>query len=201
MAGRRCETRGAFTLLELLVVIAIIMVLSGLSFVAIGIVIKKAHVAQAGVEVTNLQGAVEAYRHALGAYPPDTGGWNETVTDPRSIHRYLCRRIVDPLTKKKVGPFFSISSIGAGRVLQPDADGVGVLADPWGNPYQLDAMHIQTVGGQPKAEGEPYLPSRPEIDRTRDYKIVSFGPDGESADYPFDQDAPDPRTEDDVRSW
>ncbi len=62
-------------------------------------------------------------------------------------------------------------------------------------------MHMRTVGGQPEAEGEPYLPSRPEIDRTRDYKIVSFGPDGESADYPFDQDARDPRTDDDVRSW
>jgi len=201
MAGRRREVRGAFTLLELLVVIAIIMVLSGLSFVAIGIVITKARVAQAGVELSNLQGAVDAYQRALGAYPPDTGGWNETATDPRAIHRYLCRRIMDPLTKKKVGPFFSIDSIGDGRVLQVDAENIGVLADPWGSPYHLDAVHVRMVGGGPKPTGRPYLPARPEIDRTKDYKIVSFGPDGESADYPFDQDAPDPRTDDDVRSW
>jgi len=56
MAGRRHEARGAFTLLELLAVIAIIAVLASLSFVAIGIVIRKAHVAQAGVELSNLQG-------------------------------------------------------------------------------------------------------------------------------------------------
>ena len=201
MAGRRCGARGAFTILELLVVITIIAVLTGLSFAVIRGVFRKARIAQASVEVLNLQAAIEAYRHALGAYPPDTGGWNEAVTDPRSIHRYLCRKIMDPFAKKEIGPFFSLGAIGIKRFEPLDADGLGVLVDPWGNPYHLDAMHMRMVGGEVKRTGEPYLPTRPETEKTRDYKIVSFGPDGESAAYPFDEDTPDPKAVDDPRSW
>ena len=198
MAGRRLRARSAFTLLELLVVVAIISILAGLSFVVIRAAIRKTRVAQAGVEVGNLQGAIESYRYTLGAYPPDTGGWNEAVTDASAIHRYLGRKLVDPATGKAIGPFFSMK---IERYEPLDAEGVGVLKDPWGNPYHLDAMHMQTVGGEAKRTGEPYLPSRPETDKTKDYKLVSFGPDGESADYPFDEDAPDPKAADDIRSW
>ncbi|MHC5055702.1 MAG: prepilin-type N-terminal cleavage/methylation domain-containing protein [Planctomycetota bacterium] len=198
MVGRRRGARSAFTLLELLVVVGIILVLASLSFVVISAVIRKARIAQTGVEIKNLQGAIERYRHALGAFPPDTGGWNEAVTDPRSIHRYLGQKLTDPTTGKPLERFFSMK---IERYEPLDAEGLGVLKDPWGKPYHLDAIHMQTVGGEPKRTGEPYLPSRPEIEKTKDYKIMSVGPDGESADYPFDQDAPDPRTEDDIGSW
>ena len=192
------DAQGAFTLLEVLVVVGIIMILASLSFVAISAVITRARIAQTGVEIRNLQGAIESYRHALGAYPPDTGGWNEAVTDPCSIHRYLGRELTDPTTGKPIGPFFRKE---IERYEPLDGDGVGVFKDPWGNPYHIDAMHMQMVGGESKPTGEPYLPSRPEAEKTKGYKIMSVGPDGVSADYPFDQDTPDPRTEDDIVSW
>jgi prepilin-type N-terminal cleavage/methylation domain-containing protein len=201
MACRRPGVRtrkGAFTLLELLVVIGILLILSGLSFHVIRVAVRSTRIAQARVEIQNLKGAIGNYRMELSAYPPDTGDWNETAFDPKAVHRYLGSELVEPVSKRKLKTFFSIERE---RYKPLDADGFGVFKDPWGRPYHIDAMHMLEAGGERRPGGEPYLPSRPEIEKTKDVKIISFGPDGVSGDYPFDEETPDPRAADDIRSW
>ena len=146
-----------------------------------------------------ISSAVMMYCEGHRAYPPDTGPWNETVFDPRSLHRCLGRPLRDPHTGRSREPYFSMRPESLTNL---DADGVGILVDPWGKPYQFDAIHVVLKDGRRVLSGWPYLPSRPEEKRTRHYKIVSFGPDGKSDPvYPFDWNTEHPDAKDDIRSW
>ncbi|MHC4503248.1 MAG: hypothetical protein ACYTFI_08090 [Planctomycetota bacterium] len=143
--------------------------------------------------------AVMIYCETHGAYPPDTGPWNEVVFDPRSLHRCLGRPLRDPHTGRLREAYLPMRSKS---LTDLDADGVGMFVDPWGNPYHLDATHVTRKDGRCVQIGWPYLPSRPKEKRTRDFKIVSFGPDGKSDPaYPFDWNVEHPDAKDDIRSW
>jgi hypothetical protein len=154
---------------------------------------------RAGAEIMCLTMALARYHRDMSVYPPDTGPWNDDAWDARSLHRYLCRKVLDRKTGRQYGPYLTVSS---DWVREMDDDGVGVYVDPWGNPYHLDAMRMRVnAGGEWEATGAPYPPSVPAQKRAHGYKVVSFGPDGVSADYPFGERRPDPRAADDIRSW
>ncbi len=199
VGARGNRRRRGLTLIEILVVIAIMALLAGIATHTLFATIIRARVAQARSEIARIAGAVESYRREFGAYPPDTGEWNEATFDPRSIHRYLARGLVDAGTGKRYDSFMGIPS---GRFVERDADGVGIHVDPWGNPYHLDAVHMVYASGKWRKTGEPYLPARPATERTRPYKVISFGPDGTTAPgYPFDRETLGQDAKDDVRSW
>lgn len=188
-----------FTLIEMLVVIAIILILASLSLVVIRVIYQRARRTRALAEMTGLKTAVQMYMADHSAYPPDTGSWNETVFDPRSLHRYLGSEIKNPVTGKTREPYFAMRPKS---LTDLDADGVGILVDPWGNPYQFDAIHAVLKDGRRVLSGWPYLPSRPKGRMSRESKIVSFGPDGKSDPaYPFDWNTEHPDAKDDIRSW
>jgi len=63
--------RAGFTLVEMLVVIVIIAILAGLLLPVIGAVRNRAINTTIGVDINNLEMAVEAYREKYGDYPPD----------------------------------------------------------------------------------------------------------------------------------
>ncbi len=71
MNHRGHRNRSGFTLVELLVVIAIIAILAGLVLPAINLVRRRARVTAIGMEVKQLESAIEAYREKHGDYPPD----------------------------------------------------------------------------------------------------------------------------------
>ena len=62
---------GGFTLVELLVVIVIIGILAALSLAAVNRVRHRAAVTRIGMEIKQLESAMEAYREKHGDYPPD----------------------------------------------------------------------------------------------------------------------------------
>ena len=189
----------AFSLIEMVVVIAIVLILVSLTLVVIGVLYERARRTRAQVEMLALKGAVGMYIADHSAYPPDTGSWNETVFDPRSLHRYLGSEIKNPMTGKTREPYFTMRPKS---LTDLDADGVGILVDPWGNPYQYDAVHAVLKDGRRVLSGWPYLPSRAKGRMSRDYKIVCFGPDGKSDPaYPFDWNTEHPDAKDDLRSW
>ncbi|MHC5055701.1 MAG: hypothetical protein ACYTKD_13405 [Planctomycetota bacterium] len=178
---------------------AALVVLAVTAIVGSAVLVRRDRPRRAGSEIKCLMVALHRYYQEMGAYPPDTAPWNDDVWDSRSLQRYLCRQVQDERTGRTFGPYIRVSS---DWVRDVDDDGVGVYVDPWGNPYHLDAMHVRVnAEGEWEAVGTPYPPSVPAEKRVRDCKIVSFGPDGVSADYPFGEDAPDPRADDDIRSW
>jgi len=83
--------RAAFTLVEMLVVIFIIAALAAMLIVGIGSAIKASHNYAMKMEVSQLAQAVEAYKQAMGDYPPsfkenysmatrtNTVAWRHTV--------------------------------------------------------------------------------------------------------------------------
>ncbi len=71
MTDRRHLARSGFTLVELLVVIVIIGILVGLAIPAINMVRRRALATRIGMEIKQLESAVEAYREKYGDYPPD----------------------------------------------------------------------------------------------------------------------------------
>jgi type II secretory pathway pseudopilin PulG len=183
----------------MLVVIAIILILASMTLVVIGVLYRRANMARALTEITALKTAVQMYMADHSAYPPDTGSWNETVFDPRSLHRYLGGEIKNPSTGKTREPYFTMRPKSLTNL---DAGGIGVFVDPWGNPYQFDAIHAVLKDGRRVLGGWPYLPSRPKGKRLRESKILSFGPDGKSDPaYPFDWNTEHPDAKDDLRSW
>ncbi len=188
-----------FSLIEMLVVIAIILILVSMTLVVIRALYEHARKTRALTEMAALKGAIEMYIADHTAYPPDTGSWNEVVFDPRSLHRYLGSEIKNPVTGKTREPYFPMRPKSLTNL---DADGFGMLVDPWGRPYQYDAVHAVLKDGRRVRSGWPYLPSRAKGRMSRESKIVCFGPDGKSDPaYPFDWNTEHPDAKDDLRSW
>jgi len=182
--------RNAFTLIEILVVISIIALLAGLLVTGIVVIKEKIKIYLAKTEIAAITTALASYHRDMNAYPPDTADWGQgDIHDPESILKYLASP-VKTRSGREVGPYLE---------LQGDKFIDGKMRDPWGNPYEFDAQHMKSGS----LIGEPYLPSTPELDRRRDFKIISRGPDEETDPaYPFDSSGtPDPATEDDIHSW
>ncbi|MHC4247645.1 MAG: hypothetical protein ACYS9X_00810 [Planctomycetota bacterium] len=178
---------------------AALVVLAAGAIIGSAVLVRSDRPRRARAEIKCLTMALDRYHLDMAAYPPDTAPRDDDAWDARSLHRYLCRKLLDSVTGRQRGPYLEVSP---DWVRDVDNDGVGVYVDPWGNPYHLDAMHVRVnAEGEWQVIGAPYPPSVPAGKRAHDYKVVSFGPDGVSADYPFDEDAPDPRADDDIRSW
>jgi len=188
-----------FTLLETLIVVAIIMILAGVLLSALSSVRQRRLVLLAQKQVKDIAAALTLYHDHLHSYPPDTadfgtGTIKESVFDPTSIATYLATIVYDTKTKQEFGPFLNIPPMQLKS---------GIYLDPWGHPYQLDAIHIQCVDpdqGIFQRIGEPYLPGAPE-NELRDFKVWSAGPDGKSG---LGSKASTPRTGDDfdnITSW
>ena len=199
MNTSRVPAPRAFTLIELLTVIAIILVLCGLLLPVLSSAREKRKVLLAHKQIGEIAAALTQYYDQLNCYPPDTdvfgtGAIAETVTDPTSIVRYLGQPIHEQKTQRSYGPFLDIP---------PAQVKSNAYVDPWGHPYQLDAVHIQlkdSVQGIFERVGEPYLPGDP-TKELRDFKIWSAGPDGRGG---LGSKAVGPRTGDDadnVTSW
>ena len=85
MTDRRHLARSGFTLVELLVVIVIIGILVGLAIPAVNMVRRRALTARIGMEIKQLESAVEAYREKYGDYPPDFSDFSVVERHVRKV--------------------------------------------------------------------------------------------------------------------
>jgi type II secretory pathway pseudopilin PulG len=176
---------GGFSLVELLVVISIVIVLISLLFAAMGAAREKRKVVLATTQVKEIYAAIQMYYEELRGYPPDTGNFSadDTSTEPYAIHRYLGMPVVDEMGKSH-GPFLQIQPhfLKGSPKTVAGANNVLLYCDPWGNPYQLDAMHVivDPKTGSVVHIGEPYPAGTPDNERTLGAKVWSYGPDGKN---------------------
>lgn len=228
--GRACEARGgacprvagapAFTLIEVLVVMMLIGILAGVILPVLGKARAKAKREWTRKELSELGAALLMYHDDHIGYPPDTDDWgsggkggnSDDQVDEWSIHRYLGLTVVT----KKGESYDAYLGIRFQRLSDIGGDGAGDRAgkylDPYEQPYQLDAMHMIPpdigAGTGWLQSGWPYglvtkdAPTPSELqEMVRDFKVVCYGPDTVSADFPFDPDPTDGRAKDDIRSW
>lgn len=228
VAGTRSGDRRAFTLIELLVVMLVIGVLSGILVPVLFKAQEGAKKKWAQKELNELGAVISVYHLDHSAYPPDTDDWgamtggngdspDDPIHDIRSIHRYLGSKVIDWRDKE----YSAYMHMDWKRMTDVDADNIGRFTDPFEVPYELDAMHMippdpSITGSTYRQCGWPYVlqtkdnPTRAERQAmVRDFKFVSYGPDGISVDFPFAMglvlDRPQaPRTgraKDDICSW
>ena len=215
-----CAARRGFTLIELMVVILVVGILSSILLPVLMKTREGAKKKWAMKELAELGVVISLYHRDHSGYPPDTGNWGTEGgndeddpgnIDPWSIHRYLGSRIVDSLGEE----YASYMSMDKRLTdFDPDDDKIGKFTDPFGQPYQLDAMHIippvlDDPGGEYVQCGWPYRlavknnPSDQEkLKMILDFKFVSYGPDTQSGgDFAFDpQDPPSGTLQDDSRA-
>lgn len=194
-----------FTVIELLVVVGIIAILASVLIPVLFAARRSAYKKQAQKEISDIAGALTNYYVDRSEYPPDTANWQDLgdLFDVRSIHRNLGKTVTDE-KGRPFGPYLAVKF----KSLRAVEDGVGVYVDPWDNDYHFDAVHTQMVAGTPTRVGGPYREDTrvPKDQRTLDFKVVSFGPDGKTGlYYPFDPDMSNAETAriatDDIRSW
>jgi general secretion pathway protein G len=132
---RKCRESGAsgFTLVELLVVLAILTLLAGLVGPRVLGQLGGAKAKTAGVQIADLEKALELYKLDVGRFPSTEEG-------------------LDALSRKPA----TVASGWAGPYLKG-----GVPLDPWGKPYRYQraangAIEIVSLGadGAPGGEGE-----------------------------------------------
>ncbi len=195
----------AFTVIELLVVVGIIAILAAILIPVLLAAKTGARKRQAQKEIGDIKGALTNYYTDRNEFPPDTANWQDLgdLFDIRSIHRNLGRMIEDD-KGRTFGPYLIVRL----RRVRDVEDEVGIYTDPWGSDYHMDAVHTQMINDTPTRVGAPYREDSnvPADRRTLGFKIVSFGPDGETGlYYPFDPDRSNAETariaRDDIRSW
>jgi prepilin-type N-terminal cleavage/methylation domain-containing protein len=178
-AARRAS---GFTMIELRVVILIISVLASLLLPVLLNGSKKKEALFAHETVRAIHAAASMYFEEFGVYPPDTDDFGtgdalEDYSEPESIYRYLGRKIEDKATGKTYGPYLNIKI----QYLRDE-----LYCDPWGNPYQLDAIHVHVIKekgpkeGDVEKKGAPYPPGTPFEKQIVDCKVWSIGPDKKS---------------------
>ncbi len=182
----RSHPHRGFSLVELLVVIGIIVILASLLLAAIGTAREKRKIVLAVTQVKEIYAAAQMYYEELRSYPPDTGAFSadETSNEPYALHRYLGMQVVDEMGKPH-GPFMQMKPEflrGPGKTVAGQND-VMLFCDPWGNPYQLDALHIKVdpKTGAVTRVGEPYPVGTPDAEKTVNAKVWSYGPDGKNS--------------------
>ena len=230
--GRPGDGRGgpAFTLVEILAVMMLIGILAGIILPVLSVARKKAKKEWARRELGEIAAALLMYHEDHTGYPPDTDNWADSTrsvqgnpdppVDEWSIHRYLGL----PRRTRRGRTYESYLGIGYNRLGEIGEDGgwdrAGKYLDPYGTRYQLDAMHMikpnAALGIGWRQSGWPYrlgagdkdadgYPTRRKmIELVLDFKIISCGPDKQTADYPFDLQSTDTkrgRARDDIRSW
>jgi len=205
-AGGAGRSRPGFTLIELMVVIVIIGVLSGILLPVLGRARESAKKRWAEKELAELGAVMAIYHQDQSTYPPDTADWgavggnaeDPANIDPRSIHRYLGRSVVNWKGEAHVAYF----SMDSDRLSERDSDPdrVGFFLDPFLTPYHLDVMHmtpppVSNPGQGYRQRGWPYLLAMPgtptsqeKLKMVLDFKFISYGPDTRtiSGGYPFD---------------
>jgi general secretion pathway protein G len=123
--------RRGFTLIEVLLVLAILVILAGLSVVAIANVQGNANNRLAKGQVSSLQNTMDIYKLDVGTYPSTAVGLNALVAPPSDLKN----------PNKWKGPYITNGTLPT---------------DPWGNPYQYELLgprqyKIFSVG----EDGEP----------------------------------------------
>ena len=124
------KSRG-FTLIELLVVLAILTLLAGLVGPKVLGALGGAKSKTAGVQINDLQKALDIYKLDIGRYPTAEEGLEALSKQPGNVRGWN-------------GPYLQ----------------GGVPADPWNNPYRYSLsngnVELLSLGsdGQPGGEGE-----------------------------------------------
>jgi len=108
LIAKRRRREAGFTLIELLVVLAILGMLVALATPQVLKYLERAKVETAGIEVKNLQGALDLYLLDVGHYPTQQEGLAALVQNPGSLPSWR-------------GPYLKTTTL-------PN--------DPWGHPYQ-----------------------------------------------------------------
>jgi type II secretory pathway pseudopilin PulG len=154
------RSRG-FTLVEVLVVIAIVMLLISLLLAVSLRARTQRELALASRQVKDIADAARQYRDELGAWPPDTDGFPgaDATKATAAIHRYLGSKVTDTTSGKTYGPYLDIPVV-AQKPPSVAKGGITYMSycDPWGEPYQLDALHVtvDNASGDVLRFGEPY---------------------------------------------
>jgi general secretion pathway protein G len=89
--------RPGFTLMEVMVVVAILVVLAGVSSIAVFSYLDKAKVKRARVDVETIAQACQMYKLDHGEYPPDL---NSLITGTKPLLQDGARAITDPWGKQ-----------------------------------------------------------------------------------------------------
>lgn len=216
----------AFTVIELLIVVGIVAILGSILIPVLFAAKTKARKIQAKKEISDIVGALTQYYIDRNGYPPDTADWSEwhgeeeaDVHDARSIHAYLGIKVKNK-RGRTFGPYLNIRPDRLKDIEHREVPGVidadvGRYSDPWGIPYQMDAVHTKVIDGEPTRVGAPYRSDStvPAYERTLDFKVVSHGPDKKTAPYyPLDPwvrgaepsagwELEEDCAADDIRSW
>jgi general secretion pathway protein G len=107
--------RRGFTLIEVLLVLAILVILAGLSVVAIANIQGNANNRAAKGQISSLQSTMEIYKIDVGTYPSSNIGLNALVAPPSDLRN----------PNKWKGPYVTNGTLPV---------------DPWGNPYQYELI-------------------------------------------------------------
>lgn len=164
----------AFTLIEILTVITIIAILVAMLFPAIKMALIKAEGAPARTFVQHAGTAFRAYFAEYSIWPTNS---NETTVFNLTTNLF---RNTASLTFLHV-PSYSVKTVGGV---------VGVVVDPWGNPYRCVVDGVN-YGGVLRPDNANWI-------ITNGYAIWSGGPDGTN-DPSSAQDVGVNR--DNIRSW